>query len=215
MKCFMSRCIVTIMLSWMIIALTGCGNMQHTGSGGDSRTLTSVPWPRPTFLNAAEHPTAPGLSVVYFFKKIRHVDEMPDSKWMVENGVPGEPIRMVAHKFGSGEVFGSGKSQGVCLQMQGYLNFKETGVYRIKANSNDGVRVFLDNQRILNDPEWHSDRFTSEAEIEIRQPGHYALLVRYFQRKGTATLEMYWKTPGAETFDIIPAIAYSHDSNTS
>ena len=70
-----------------------------------------------------------------------------------ENGVPGEPIRMIAHQFGNGEVFGSGKSQLVCVQMQGYLNFEESGKYLIKANSNDGIRVFLDNKMILNDPD--------------------------------------------------------------
>jgi hypothetical protein len=140
---------------------------------------------------------------------------MPSSKWMKENGVPGEPIHMIDHQFGSGEVFGSGENQGVCVQMQGYLTFEKTGIYQIKANSNDGIQVFLDNKMILNDPDVHAARFTPAAEMEIRQPGHYAVLVRYFQRKGTATLEMYWKTPGSETFDIIPAMAYSHDSGTS
>ena len=127
----------------------------------------------------------------------------------------GAPILIIAHQFGSGEVFGSGESREVCVQMRGYLNFKEPGIYLIKANSNDGIRVFLNNKMILNDPDQHADRFTSKAEIEIKQPGHYAVLVRYFQRKGKATLEMYWKTPGADKFDIIPAMAYSHDSNAS
>ena len=215
MKCFMSRCIATMMLSWMIIALTSCGSMQHIESKGDSSALESVPWPQPAFSPTEKKQTSPGLSVVYFYKKIRHINEMPDSERMAEKGVPGEPIPMIDHQFGLGEVFGSGESKGVCVQMQGYLNFKNTGVYRIKANSNDGIQVFLDNQRILNDPDVHAARFTSTAEIEIMQPGHYAVLVRYFQRKGTATLEMYWKTPGSETFDIIPAMAYSHDSDPS
>jgi hypothetical protein len=138
---------------------------------------------------------------------------MPSSKWMAKKGLPGEPIRLIANKFGNGEVFGSGKSREICVQMQGYLNFKKTGIYLIKANSNDGIRVFLDNKMILNDPDVHGDRFTPDAEIEIKQPGPYAVLVRYFQRKGQATLEMYWKTPGTDMFDIIPAMAYSHESN--
>jgi hypothetical protein len=204
-----------MMLSWIIVTLTGCGSMQHMGSGEASGALESVPWPRPAFSPPAKKQTSPGLSVVYFYKKIRHINEMPNSKQMAEKGVPGEPIHMIDHQFGSGEVFGSGERQGVCVQMQGYLNFTNTGVYRIKAKSNDGIQVFLDKKMILNDPDVHAERFTSAAEIEIREPGHYVVLVRYFQRKGTATLEMYWKTPGAETFDIIPAMAYSHDSDTS
>ena len=211
----MSRYTISLILVWMIIALTGCVGVQNIGRDGDSNVTEPVSWPRPFFLTVGEHQTAPGLSVVYFYKKIRHIDEMSNDQWTAKNGLPGEPIPIIAHQFGNGEVFGSGERQGVCVQMQGYLNFKEPGIYLIKANSNDGIRVFLDNKMILNDPDQHSARFTSKAEIEIKQPGHYSILVRYFQRKGTATLEMYWKTPATESFDIIPAMAYSHDSNAS
>jgi hypothetical protein len=202
-----------MVLFWIIMVLTGCGGVQKNGGEGDSGALEPVSWPRPAFSQTEKKQTSPGLSAVYSSKKIRHIDEMPSSKWMAKKGVPGEPIRMIAHKFGNGEVFGSGKSREICVQMQGYLNFQETGIYLIKANSNDGIRVFLDNKRILNDPDVHGDRFTPDAEIEIKQPGPYAVLVRYFQRKGKATLEMYWKTPGTDMFDIIPAMAYSHESN--
>ena len=213
MRYSMLRCTTSLMLFWMIITLTGCGSVQHPERDGDPNTLEAVSWPLPALLTAPEEQTTPGLSVVSANCKIRHIDEMPSRKWMAKKGLPGEPIRIIAHQFGNGEVFGSGKSRLVCIQMQGYLNFEESGKYLIKANSNDGIRVFLDNKMILNDPDGHADRFTSETEIDIKQPGRYLILVRYFQRKGTATLEMYWKTPGADKFDIIPAMAYSHDSN--
>ena len=211
----MLKCTATLVLFWMTIVLNGCSGLQSSGKGEDSGTLDAVSWPQPAIMTATKQQTDPGLSVVYAACKIRHIDKMPGRKWMAEKGVPGEPIRIIAHKFGSGEVFDSGKRRLVCVQMQGYLNFEETGHYRIKANSNDGIRVFLDNKMILNDPDGHSDRFTSTAEIEITQAGRYLILVRYFQRKGTATLEMYWKTPGADRFDIIPATAYSHNSDAS
>jgi hypothetical protein len=200
-------------LIWAIIVLTGCGAVQPMGKQTDSNALEPAPWPRPAPLRSEINQTLPGLSVVYTGKKIRHIDEMPDREWMIDQGTHGEPIRMIAHQFGSGEVFGSGKRREICLQMQGYLSFEKTGSYVIKANSNDGIRVFLDNKMILNDPDVHSDRFTTEAKIEIQQPGPYPILVRYFQRKGMATLEMHWKTPGSDTFEFIPASAYSHDSN--
>ena len=207
------RCTVMLVLLWIIITLTGCGGVQKMGIDGESGSLKPVSWPQPAFSQTEKKQTSPGFSVLYYSKKIRYIDEMPGNKWMTKNGYQGEPIPMIAHQFGNGEVFGSGKSREICVQMQGYLNFKESGVYLIKANSNDGIRVFLDNKRILDDPDVHAARFTPEAEIEIRQPGQYAVLVRYFQRKGKAALEMYWKTPEAESFDTIPAMVYSHDSN--
>ena len=85
----MSRCTTSLILIWMIIALTGCVGVQNIGRDGTSNALESVSWPRPTFLTSAERQTVPGLSVVYSYNKIRHIDNMPDSKSMEENGVPG------------------------------------------------------------------------------------------------------------------------------
>jgi hypothetical protein len=215
MKYSILRGAASLIFIWMVITLTGCGGGQHPGRDGKSNVLGAGSWPRPALLTTPAQQTTPGLSVVYAHCKIRHLDEMPSRKWMAEKGEPGEPIRMIAHQFGNGEVFGSGKKRLVCVQMQGYLKFEKSGRYLMKANSNDGIRVFLDNKMILNDPDGHADRFTSETEIEIKEPGRYVILMRYFQRKGTAALEMYWKTPGADKFDIIPAMAYSHDSNAS
>jgi PA14 domain len=194
-------------LFWMIILMSGCGVVQHMEGQEDANA------PKDGLLQSEKIQTTPGLSVVYTSNKIRHINEMPGSDWMMKNGSHGEPIPMIAHQFGSGEVFDSGKKREVCVQMKGYLGFNETGSYLIKANSNDGVRVFLDNKMILDDPDVHSDRFTPEVKIEIKKPGRYPILVRYFQRKGSATLEMHWKTPGSDTFDFIPASAYSHDNN--
>ena len=203
------------MFFWFILSLTGCSGMYLPGKEGKFSVKGSDTWPRPTHFQPQERQPDPGLSVVYLSKKVRHIDDMPGSKWMARNGRPGKPIQVIGHQFGNGDVFDSGKNQGICVQMQGYLNFNETGVYRIKANSNDGIRVFLDNKMILNDPDVHADRFTPDAEIEIKQPGHYAVLVRYFQRKGKATLEMFWKTPESQTYNIIPAMAYSHAGSQS
>ncbi len=210
-----SRCLCAWLLFWGILALNGCHGFHRVGEESDLNATEPDAWPRPAFFLAGEPPTIPGLSVVHLSKKIRHIDEMPGVKWMAKNGLPGKPIQMIDHQFGNGDVFDSGKSHRVCVQIQGYVSFRESGRYQIKANSNDGIRVFLDNKMILNDPDIHADRFTPAAEIDIKQPGKYAVLVRYFQRKGSATLELYWKTPGAETFVIIPAMAYSHASPVS
>ena len=94
--------------------------------------------------------------------------------------------------------------------MRGALKFTKSGDYRLKANSNDGIRIFLNDKIILDDPDVHGDRFTTQTQITIGKPGWYAVLVRYFQRKGTATLELYWQEPEAEKFVPVPAAAYGH-----
>jgi hypothetical protein len=43
-----------------------------------------------------------------------------------------------------------------------------------------------------------------------REAGWTPIRLRYFQRKGTATLKLYWQPPGSEAFAVIPASAYAH-----
>ena len=194
----------------LLCLLAGCGVL---GAGPDPGGLTAAdqrPWPEPMNPQPDESLLKPGLSVVYFNKKIRHLRDMPDPQAMTANGYAGDPIPIIAHRFGTGNVFDSGMNRGICVQMAGMVRFAKTGRYVLKANANDGIRVFIDGRKILDDPDVHGDRFTAPAAVPISEPGWYALMVRYFQRKGTATLELYWQEPDAQKMVIVPAAAYAH-----
>ncbi|MBW1982029.1 MAG: hypothetical protein JRJ12_12495, partial [Deltaproteobacteria bacterium] len=151
-----------------------------------------------------------GLTVLYFDGFFRHINELPTGAEALRHGRPGKSVSMIDHRFGSGEVFDSGRSRGVGVQMSGFINFPESGQYVFKARANDGVRVFIDSTRIINDPEVHAARFSRETLLEVPAAGWYPLLIQYFQRKGTAMLELYWRKPGKDKFSIMPAEAYAH-----
>lgn len=200
---------------WLAGAVSACSGapdrMPSTSPGsGNSHHLSEVRWPAPVQPNPSAPSLKPGLSVRYFKKKIRHVSDMPDSQAMLQKGYPGKPVLQLAHQFGKGEVFDSGESRGICVQMSGLLHFAEMGEYFLKANANDGIRIFVDGEKIIDDPGVHGDRVTESNGIPIRDPGWIPIHIRYFQRKGTATLELYWQEPGTDLFVIIPAKAYGH-----
>ena len=96
--------------------------------------------------------------------------------------------------------------------MDGFIKLSHTGEYWFKALANDGIRVFVSEQLVVDDPEWHEygDRYSSPLNMILSEPGWYPLRVRYFQRKGTAALKLYWKRPGDKEFAIIPEEAYAH-----
>ena len=87
---------------------------------------------------------------------------------------------------------------------------KIPGTYRFQAMSNDGLRVTVNNKRVIFDPPVHSDRLSETGEVIIANPNWYPIAVKYYQRKGSARLELYWQPPGAKVFEIIPADAYGH-----
>jgi len=152
----------------------------------------------------------PGLMVYYRQGLWRNVNQMPGVTEFVEKGIPGKPILRIDHRFKNNTVFDSGLNIGVGVQMMGFLYLPAAGEWQFKAQSNDGVEVFIDKVRVVSDPEGHSDQFSTPLGLQAEKPGWYEILLRYFQRKGTATLELYWKQPGESEFTIIPDKAYWH-----
>lgn len=159
----------------------------------------------------AEDRLEPGLRVLYFNGMFDKVGQIPDGdRAFLEKGRPGAPILLIDNRFGENEVFDSGRNRGVGVQMKGYLYLDRKGSYEFQALSNDGVEVFIDGRSILIDPEVHSDRLSDVATVAVQETGWHALMVKYFQRKGSAALTLYWKLPGNDTFEVIPAKAYAH-----
>jgi hypothetical protein len=152
-----------------------------------------------------------GLSVVYFNDKFRHIDEMPKTEMgIAKYGLPGSPILKLDHKFGRGNVFESGRSQEVGVLMNGFLHLDKPGKYIFQAMSNDGFQLFIDGNLIVSDPGVHGDRLSEPGQFEVVKGGMFPVEIKYFQRKGTATLQLYWQPPGTAFFAIVSGGAYSH-----
>lgn len=150
--------------------------------------------------------TAPGLAVNYVFLKAHHVDDVEAE----EPGEPGTPLPQLNYRNGEGNVLTSGQADGVGALIRGFIDFPAAGRWLMTAQSNDGVRVRLAGTVVIEDPDVHSDQFAANAEIDIGQPGRYEIAVTYFERKNTATLQLYWQPPGENEFEIVPAAAFSH-----
>jgi len=157
----------------------------------------------------------PGLSVLYIHNfRYRHLDKLPTGKKLKRKGKSGKAIPYLNHSFGKEEVFDSGVSRLIGLHMTGHIHLDKPGEYRFKAYVNDGIRVFISEQLVVDEPQGYAkigDRYTQIGKAVISQPGWYPLLIRYFQRKGTATIILYWQKPWDKDFSVIPEAAYAHE----
>jgi len=161
----------------------------------------------------ADTALVPGLAVSYFFNyKARHLNPLTNGNVPNKRGTPGKPIPYLNHQFGRGEVFDSGRTRLVAMRMQGLLYFSQSGTYTLLGLANDGLRIYLNDQRIIDDPAWHArgDQYTVGVIAEIAQAGWYPMKVEYNQRKGTAAIGFFWRRPGADGFEPVPAEAYAH-----
>lgn len=200
----------------VVVMLTACAKpaAQSTPetrvSGDGSLTAGAI---EPLHPQPSRDGIAPGLAVRYFRSfKARHLDHLPKGDFALEVSREGLPIPFLNHVFGKGKVFDSGEKTLIGMRMQGLLRFPRSGRFQFRAFVNDGIRLYIDRRLVLDDPKWDKagDRFTRTAGIEAVQDVWYPVTIEYFQRKGTATLQLFWQLPQSDSFVIIPAEAYAH-----
>lgn len=212
---------------WMMIIISaGCtgraDQVQTAGSAGQEaagkpdEAQLQLPPLRFSGLSPTEpQPTAEqlrsGLAVAYFYDYFaRHLNPLTNGSVSADSGTAGKPIPYLNHRFGREEVFDSGTNRGVAIRMKGLMRFPTPGEYTFRALSNDGLRVRIADTLIIDDPTQHSDRYAIQAVVTIGQAGWYDLMVEYFQRKGTASIGLFWRTPGAKDFAAVPPESFAH-----
>ncbi len=66
----------------------------------------------------------------------------------------------------------------------------ETGLYRFTARSDDGIRVFVDGESVLD--EWHDGGQLDPYGIDWALSGRHELVVEYYERAGLARVAFQW-----------------------
>ena len=218
---------MAMVFTWMMIIISaGCAGradqVQTAGSAGQEaagkpdEAQLQLPPLRFTGLSPTEpQPTVEqlhsGLAVTYYYDYFaRHLNPLTNRNVSADSGTAGKPIPYLNHRFGREEVFDSGTNRGVAMRMKGLMRFPTPGEYTFRALSNDGLRVRIADTLIIDDPTQHSDRYAIQAVVTIGQAGWYDLMVEYFQRKGTASIGLFWRTPGAKDFTAVPPESFAH-----
>ena len=65
-----------------------------------------------------------------------------------------------------------------------------SGVYHLKARADDGIRVFVDGNRVIN--AWRDSDFGPTHTAEIYLSGHHDIRVEYYQHLGGARVRFWW-----------------------
>lgn len=71
----------------------------------------------------------------------------------------------------------------------------EPGVYRFKARADDGIRVAVDGDLIIN--EWHTGSANETYPAVLELSGRHRLTVEYFEKTGKAQVYFDWERQGA------------------
>jgi hypothetical protein len=98
---------------------------------------------------------------------------------------------------------------GYALDCNGYLNIETSGMYQFKMLSDDGVRLVIDNNVLINNPGIHPPTYDVSAFVEL-QRGQRSFNVIYYQGPATQiALQLQYSGPFTP-LQVVPAERFRH-----
>lgn len=117
----------------------------------------------------------PGLKGEYFNNQ-----ELEGTPALVRND------RHVAFKWGEDSYINGGPVDHFSIRWTGYFVPKLSGDYKFYSSADDGVRLYLDDERVIDDWQRHAETLDTYARrLEAGHP--YKIRLEYFEAVGTAT----------------------------
>ena len=90
---------------------------------------------------------------------------------------------------------------------QGSVKATTSGGYRLQTKSDDGVRVWLNGQLIVNNWTDHAPITDTSATINLVAGTRYQIRMEYYEAGGGAVAQLLWRTPGSRSYVVIPTSA--------
>jgi hypothetical protein len=85
----------------------------------------------------------------------------------------------------------------------GQVQAVESGTYTFRTYSDDGVRLWVNGQLLINDWTDHAPTYDS-ATITLQAGQKYDIKLEYYEDTGGAVMQLEWLRPGQSTFAAIP-----------
>lgn len=90
------------------------------------------------------------------------------------------------------------------------LAIPEDGTYEFKTISDDGSKLYIDDQLVVDNDGKHAEREVVGAQKAL-QKGPHRMKVEWFQGpRYSIALQVYWRKSGDASFDVVPEDALSH-----
>lgn len=99
--------------------------------------------------------------------------------------------------------------QNVYVEATGYLNISETDNYVLRVVSDDGSRLYLNGDLLIDNDGLHGNE-ARDAEL-ILEEGAHPIRLEYFQAGGGGSVSLQWARSADGAFAVIPPSALSHD----
>lgn len=96
------------------------------------------------------------------------------------------------------------------VRWTGYLYVPRPGPYEFRLDSDDGSRMWIDGESVIDD--WKSRPWSKTYGTVKLKRGYHPIRVEYFDDHANAGVFLAWKRPGSPTFDVIPTSHFISES---
>jgi hypothetical protein len=157
-------------------------------------TITHTQWPGFTIADISDPPTSVatgrGLYGEYFDnidlanRKVVRTDATVNFNWRGNS-----PHPQIGSNFFS-------------VRWTGWVHAPVSGIYTFSTLSDDGVRLWVNNQQLIGNWTTHS-AIENQGSIELIAGRKYYIKLEYYEDKGDAVIRLFWQPPG-QSKQIIP-----------
>ncbi|MFD3533299.1 lectin [Streptomyces sp. NPDC058664] len=166
--------------------------------------LSATPAPADTPVSAALPPQEPGVTLRVFDVQV----PLNDLCTLKAGQTPNIDKLMPVINWSSSGDFGL--ETNFVTHVIGNLDAPQTGGYTFRLTSDDGSRLWIDDQLVIDHGGLHGAD-PKDATIDLTA-GHHSLRIEHFERDGGQQLTLAWKPPGASGFAVVPNSALSTDA---
>jgi cytochrome c peroxidase len=120
------------------------------------------------------------------------------------SGVPAlERVEKVAFTWSGSPGAGVNADQ-FSVRWTGFVEAGSTGNYLFQTRSNDGVRLWIDGELVIDNWNAHATTDDTSATIALLRNRRYAVTMEYYDNAGTGVARLLWKTPAGTGFVVVP-----------
>ncbi len=87
---------------------------------------------------------------------------------------------------------------------EGAIEITETGDYSFHTESDDGIRLWIDEQLVINNWTLHGPTWNTSSTIALVAGSQYKIKMEFFEHTGGAVARLYWKIPSNTNRHAIP-----------
>ncbi|MFE1025779.1 ricin-type beta-trefoil lectin domain protein [Streptomyces sp. NPDC058818] len=167
--------------------------------------LSSSPSPAGTPAAAELPPQEPGVTLRVFDVQAP-LNEICTLK---AGQTPNVDKLMPVVDWSSAEDFGL--ESNFVTHVLGNLDAAQAGSYTFRLTSDDGSRLWIDDQLVVDHDGLHGPE-PKDATVDLTA-GYHSLRIEHFERDGGQQVTLAWKPPGAPGFSVVPNSVLSTDAD--